>query len=181
MAVVSDTHGAPHPRTLELLTAQNPDVLLHAGDIGELRILDEFAKVCPVLAVRGNVDVRLAGLADVLIVEVVAKDRLLLRIVMLHIGLYGPKLRPEVARLARTVAASLVVCGHSHVPFMGSERGITAYNPGSSGPKRYGLPVVFGTVDVSATGLRLRHIDCETGQVWQPPGGPSPDTKDRIA
>jgi predicted phosphodiesterase len=88
---------------------------------------------------------------------------------MLHIGVYGPKLRGDVARLARAQEASLVVCGHSHVPFIGRDAGLGVFNPGSVGPRRFQLPIVFGMMDLSPAGVRLRHIDCETGQTWLPP------------
>jgi putative phosphoesterase len=169
LAVVSDTHSAPHRRAAEVLTGLRPDAILHAGDIGELRVLDELRKLCPILAVRGNVDVRLPGLPDVLVVEVVSSTELVLRILVLHVGVYGPKLRADVARLARAEAASLVVCGHSHVPFIGGERGLTVFNPGSMGPRRFGLPIVMGLIELHARGVRLSHVDCETGQPWEPP------------
>jgi putative phosphoesterase len=169
LAVVADTHSMPHSRALGLLAALRPDAMLHAGDIGDLRVLDQLAMVCPVLAVRGNVDVRHAGLPDVLVVEVGSPERLVLRILLLHIGLNGLNLRADIARLARAEAASLVVCGHSHVPFMGSDGGLTIFNPGSAGPRRFSLPVVFGVVDVNARDVRLSHIDCESGQAWEPP------------
>ncbi len=169
LAVVADTHSAPHPNTLGVLTKLHPDAILHAGDVGELRVLDELATVCPVLAVRGNIDVRLPGLADTLVVEVGTADRLYLRILLVHIGVYGPKLRAEVASRARAEAASLVVCGHSHIPFIGTDRGITVFNPGSAGPRRFNLPILLGTIDVSTRDVRLKHFDCKTGQSWVPP------------
>jgi hypothetical protein len=55
------------------------------------------------------------------------------------------------------------------VPFIGQEEDLTVFNPGSAGPRRFGLPILFGTIDVSASGVRLAHIDCETGQPWSPP------------
>jgi len=170
LAVVADTHSALNSRALGALAALHPDAILHAGDVGDLRVLDELATVCPVLAVRGNIDVRLPGLADVLVVEVGTADRLFLRILLLHIGVYGPKLRADATRLARAEAASIVVCGHSHVPFIGSDRGLTVFNPGSVGPRRFNLPILFGTIDVNARDVRLKHFDCNTGQPWEPPG-----------
>jgi uncharacterized protein len=62
-----------------------------------------------------------------------------------------------------------VVCGHSHVPFLGRDRGLTVFNPGSIGPRRFHLPIVFGTIDVTLAGLRFAHVDCETGMQWSPP------------
>jgi putative phosphoesterase len=169
LAVVADTHSALHSNALGALEKLRPDAILHAGDVGELRVLDELAKVCQVLAVRGNIDVRLPGLADVLVVEVGTPERLSLRILLLHIGVYGPKLRADAARLARAEAASLVVCGHSHIPFIGTDRGLTVFNPGSAGPRRFDLPILFGTIDVGLRDVRLKHFDCITGQPWAPP------------
>jgi putative phosphoesterase len=169
-AVLSDTHSAPHPLTSTWLEKLKPDAILHAGDIGALQVLDDLGKICPVFAVRGNIDGRIPGVFDVLTLELTQEEQPILRILMLHIGVYGPKLNANVARLANAESASLIVCGHSHVPFIGSERGLTVFNPGSIGPRRFGLPIVFGLIDVSAAGFRLSHIDGETGQLWEPPG-----------
>src|SRR3954471_19978063 len=121
LVIVADTHSQPHPNTIGHLAALRPDAILHAGDIGDLEVLDALAGVAPVLAVRGNIDTRAQALPDVLVLDVTGRDRSL-RILLLHIGVHGPKLRAEVARLARNEGASLVICGHSHVPFIGRER-----------------------------------------------------------
>lgn len=168
-AVVADTHSAPHPRTRELARALNPVALLHAGDIGEEKVLADLAEVAPVLAVRGNIDARMPGVPDVLLLEVECAGELVTRLLMTHIAVNGPVLRADAARLARAENAGLVVCGHSHVPFIGKDRGIVVFNPGSIGPRRFTLPIVFGCLEVSRDGLRMSHIDCETGQPWSPP------------
>jgi putative phosphoesterase len=168
VAIVADTHSQPHPNTIGQLAALRPDAILHAGDIGDLHVLDALATVAPVLAVRGNIDTRAHTLPDILVVDVAGGERSQ-RVLLLHIGVYGPKLRGDVARLARSEGASLVVCGHSHVPFIGRERDLIVFNPGSAGPRRFHLPIVFGTMDVTPAGIRLGHIDCETGAPWLPP------------
>ncbi|HKE15463.1 MAG TPA: metallophosphoesterase family protein [Kofleriaceae bacterium] len=168
IAVVADTHSRPHPATADHLAALAPEAILHAGDIGELSVLDDLARVAPVLAVRGNIDTRAPSLPDALTIDLVT-GRGALRILMIHIAVHGPRLRAEVARLARAEKASLVVCGHSHVPFIGQHAGLTVFNPGSIGPRRFSLPIVFGTIDIAPTGVRLTHIDCETGTPWTPP------------
>jgi uncharacterized protein len=43
------------------------------------------------------------------------------------------------------------------------------FNPGSIGPRRFHLPIVFGTIAITPRGVRLAHIDCQTGQPWSPP------------
>lgn len=170
IAAVSDTHSLPHAATRDLLTALAPDAILHAGDIGDAAVVDQLAEVAPVYVVRGNIDTR-TTFPDVMTVDLVdpSTDALRLRIFLTHIAVNGPKLRADVARLALETRSSLVVCGHSHVPFISQERGLTVFNPGSIGPRRLYLPIVFGTIAITPTSVRLAHINCETGQPWSPP------------
>jgi uncharacterized protein len=169
LGIVADTHSRPHPALLEQLRARQPDAILHAGDIGDLEVLDALATVAPVHAVRGNIDVRARDLPDDLTIDIVADGDPVLRILLLHIGVNGPRLRADAARQAKAVGASLVVCGHSHVPFIGEDRHLVVFNPGSAGPRRFQLPIVFGTIEIGPSGIRLAHVDCETGQPWSPP------------
>jgi hypothetical protein len=169
LGVVADTHGRPHPGTAEHLSAFQPDAIVHAGDIGDLKVLRELGALAPVFAVRGNIDVRAHDLPDVLTLDVMGPAGPTLRILLVHIGLNGPKIRADVARLAREKDAALVICGHSHVPFLGQDRGLSVFNPGSVGPRRFSLPIVFGTMVLNADGVQFAHVDCETGMVWTPP------------
>jgi putative phosphoesterase len=175
IACVADTHSQPHPAIAERLGSIAPDAILHAGDIGDPAVIDQLAATARVFAVRGNIDTR-SGLPDVLILDVVdpgagtaAGDARRLRILLTHIAVNGPRLRAEVARMARAEQASLVVCGHSHVPFIGQDRDLTVFNPGSIGPRRFHLPIVFGTLAITPGAVRLAHVDCETGRTWMPP------------
>ena len=167
LAVVADTHSHPHAATHERLAALAPDAILHAGDIGDDRIIEQLTEIAPVFVVRGNIDTR-ATFPDVLTLDLVGADRRL-RIFLIHIAVTGPRLRADVARMARAERAQLVVCGHSHVPFIGQDRDLAVFNPGSIGPRRFHLPIVFGTIAVTPTGVRLAHVDCETGRPWTPP------------
>jgi uncharacterized protein len=167
IAVVADTHSQPHPAIHAHLAALAPAAILHAGDIGDLGVIDELAAIAPVFVVRGNVDGR-AGFPDIVTLDLIGADRRL-RIFLIHIAVNGPRLRGDVARMARAAGASLVVCGHSHVPFIGKERDLTVFNPGSVGPRRFQLPIVFGIITVTPTRVALAHVDCETGRPWHPP------------
>jgi predicted phosphodiesterase len=51
---------------------------------------------------------------------------------------------------------------------MARQNGISVFNPGSAGPRRFRLPIVFGAIDVTPTAVRLAHFDCESGQPWTP-------------
>jgi uncharacterized protein len=168
IAVVADTHSAPHPLAAQLIERLSVDAILHAGDIGDLSVLTGLAKLAPLTAVRGNIDERAPQLPDVVTIDVQSGGESVLKLLLMHIAVYGPKLRADAARLAVESGARLVVCGHSHVPFIGRDRGLTLFNPGSIGPRRMHLPIVFGLLEIAAGKLSLKHISCETGEEWLP-------------
>jgi putative phosphoesterase len=168
LVVVADTHSRPDARSPSLIAEQHPDHILHGGDIGSPAVLDALADIAPVTAVRGNIDAQMPGVPDVVTIDVREGDATLLTMLLLHIALYGPKLRADAVRLARAAGASLVVCGHSHVPFMGRDQGIAVLNAGSIGPRRFRLPIVFAVVDIRRDGVKMHHVSCETGETWRP-------------
>lgn len=168
LAIVADTHSHPHPKTASLIAALRPAAILHAGDIGDLSVLDALGKLAPVIAVRGNIDGRERGLPDVVTLDIRAGAESALKLLLMHIAVYGPKVRADAARLAHASAAKLIVCGHSHVPFVGRDKGLTVFNPGSIGPRRMHLPILFGILQIELGKLSLRHVDCETGRDWTP-------------
>ncbi|MBT8493546.1 MAG: metallophosphatase family protein [Deltaproteobacteria bacterium] len=169
IAVVADSHSKPHSRALELVSLVAPPAILHAGDIGNLRVLDDLEAIAPLFAVRGNIDGHDPRTPDYRIIDLERDGRRILRILLTHIAVYGPKLRKDVRERARAEGAQLVVCGHSHVPLVAADHGITVFNPGSLGPRRFQLPIVFGVLEIGDK-LGFSHIDCETGEAWSPPG-----------
>lgn len=168
IVVVSDTHSVIHPNTARLVKELDADHLFHGGDIGNLGILDELRGLAPLTAVRGNIDGQVTEVPESIDVEVRAGSRSLLKILLMHIAVYGPKVRVEAWRLAQRYGSRMVVCGHSHVPFMGRDKGLVLFNPGSIGPRRGSLPITLGLLEVSPTGINLKHVNCETGQTWRP-------------
>jgi putative phosphoesterase len=168
VAVVADTHSKPHPRAAEHLAALAPTAILHAGDIGDLAVLDELGRIAPVIAVRGNIDERVTTVPDIVTIDIRAGEASALKLLMLHIAVYGPKIRADAAKLASHAGARVIVCGHSHTPFVGRDKGLTVFNPGSIGPRRMHLPIVFGVLEIAAAKLSLRHVNCETGETWTP-------------
>lgn len=135
IGLISDTHGLVRPEARAAL--EGCDVLLHAGDIGKMAVLDELAAVAPVHAVRGNVD-RDPSFADV-------PETRDLRLAGLAIHLVH---RPQDVTPAAAAAADLIICGHTHKPLVGTLHGRPHVNPGSAGPRRFSLPVSVGIVEV---------------------------------
>jgi len=142
LGIVSDTHGLLRPEVLPAL--RGVDRILHIGDIGKISILDELAKIAPVTAIRGNIDLE-GPCAKLPETEVVlAEDHY---IYMLH-DLKTLHLDPAAAKFA------VVLHGHTHVPNHYSKKGVHYFNPGSCGPRRFDLPVTLGLLEITAKEIR---------------------------
>ena len=132
IGVISDTHGLLRPEALAAL--RGSDCIIHAGDIGDPRILDRLAEIAPLTAVRGNVDhgewAQKIPPTNVLEIGEVC-------IYVLHI-LDQLDVKPEAAKFAA------VIYGHSHEAMEEWRNGVLYFNPGSAGPRRFRLPVSVG-------------------------------------
>src|SRR4051812_45357273 len=96
LGVVADTHSKPHAKGVKHLAALKPGAILHAGDIGDLSALECFREIAPLIAVRGNIDTRAPDLPDQVGLEITnANGKVALRLLLLHIAVYGPKLRAD--------------------------------------------------------------------------------------
>jgi putative phosphoesterase len=136
IGVISDTHGLMRPEALAAL--RGVEHILHAGDVGDVAILDALREIAPVTAIRGNVDV--AGpCADLPATDVVDLGGQLFYLV--H-SVHDLDINPKAAGVA------MVVSGHSHKAKVEVKDGVVYFNPGSSGPKRFSLPVTVGFVTV---------------------------------
>ena len=136
IGVISDTHGLLRPEAVEAL--RGVEHILHAGDVGDIAILDALRKVAPVTAIRGNVDVS-GACAELPATDVVELgDRLFYLVHSVH----DLDINPVAAGVA------MVVSGHSHKASVQVRDGVIYFNPGSAGPRRFSLPVTVGFVTV---------------------------------
>lgn len=164
LVALADTHSRPHAEGLKLVAASKPSLILHGGDIGDLTVLDTLTDIAPVVAVRGNIDSPTHDLPTTMILRWTLNGVVRSTWLLTHIAVRGPRLYREIVELAEEHGAQLVVCGHSHVPFIGRDRGLAIFNPGSIGPRRFSLPITFGTINFGLDGIDLKHINCETGE-----------------
>ena len=161
--------GVANNAALIHLRAMAPDAILHGGDIGHAQVIDDLAALAPLIAIRGNIDDHALAVPDAITLRFErVPNETVFSLLLIHIAVAGPQLRPEIVALAQKEGAALVVCGHSHVPFVGRDREITIFNPGSIGPRRLHLPIVFGEIVVDES-VTFRHLDAETGETWLPP------------
>jgi hypothetical protein len=147
LGLVSDTHGLLRESALRAL--RNTGHIIHAGDVGDPKILEALDKVAPVTAVRGNVDTGewATKLPATTVVEIGA-----VRIYVLH-NVKELKLNaipPEV---------SIIVSGHSHKPGQTTRNGVVYINPGSAGPRRFNLPTTVARLDLNLRPWVAEFID----------------------
>jgi uncharacterized protein len=136
IGVISDTHGLLRPEAVAAL--RGVEHILHAGDVGDIAILDALREIAPVTAIRGNVDVS-GACAELPATDVVELGGKLFYLV--H-SLHDLDINPLAAGVA------MVVSGHSHKASVQVRDGVIYFNPGSAGPRRFSLPVTVGFVTV---------------------------------
>ena len=149
IGVISDTHGRITNRALKAL--QGSDLIIHAGDIGNLGVLDALNRIAPVYGVRGNTDMGIWAQTLPMTQMVEAGDKLIYvihNIAMLDID-------PKVA------GVDVIIYGHSHIPKKDYKGGIIYFNPGSAGPKRFTLPISLGRIRLEEKGLEFQWADLE--------------------
>jgi putative phosphoesterase len=136
IGVISDTHGLMRPEALVAL--RGVEHILHAGDVGDIAILDALREIAPVTAIRGNVDTS-GACAELPATDVVELGN---RLFYLVHSVHDLDINPAAAGIA------MVVSGHSHKASVEVRNGVVFFNPGSAGPRRFSLPVTVGFVTV---------------------------------
>ena len=147
VGAISDTHGLIRPEAL--LAFRGVDLVLHAGDIGKLEVIEALRSIAALVAVRGNNDKgRWArGLPQTAVAEVGK-----VKIFVLH-DIKELDLDP-VAKGFR-----IVISGHSHRPSITKQNGVLYLNPGSAGPRRFKLPVAVARLRVTGGSVRAEIVE----------------------
>jgi len=147
LGLISDTHGLLRESAMRAM--RNTGIIIHAGDVGDSKILEALQNLAPVTAVRGNVDTGewATKLPPTAVVKVGA-----VRIYVLH----------DVKQLKLNSIpsdVSIVVSGHSHKPGQTTHDGIRYINPGSAGPRRFKLPITVARLNLDRQPWEAEFID----------------------
>ena len=130
------------PEALDAL--RGVDRIIHAGDVGTGDILEQLARIAPVVVVRGNVDVEELPLTAS--VELGGR-----KIFVIHV-------REEVLFDPKAAGYSAVIFGHTHKPLIEERAGVLYLNPGSAGPRRFDFRPSVARLTADARGLHARII-----------------------
>ena len=128
--LLSDTHGYIDKKIISYIN--NVDEVWHAGDIGDIRVIDRIKLSKPIKAVYGNVDnteIRMMTEKN-LIFESEG-----IRVVMTHIGGYPGKYNRNALELIQKYNPNLFICGHSHILKVIQDKKYNHlhFNPGATG------------------------------------------------
>jgi uncharacterized protein len=150
IGLISDTHGLLRPGVHHAL--KGVTLILHAGDVGGLGILDELRLIAPVRAVFGNTDP--VGEPD--LVEEIAID---IDDVSVHVSHGHECGSPTPERLADRYDADVVVYGHTHRPLVTKIGGRLFVNPGAAGPKRFNLLPSVARLTISGGNAEVEIVE----------------------
>ena len=144
VGLVSDTHFPQRCRQLPPAlfdVLAGAELILHAGDVGLLSVLDDLSRIAPVIAVHGNDDTTEAEreLPYQLVVSVAG-----VRLFLWHSHYQDPAAErasrigddmveklDRTVRMAQRADAQIAVFGHWHIPLVYRNDGVTVVNPGA--------------------------------------------------
>ena len=148
IGVISDTHipincGSIPNKIKECFSGV--DMIIHAGDLTELCVLDELAVISPkVEAVYGNMDSHQ--------VQGELAQKKIIKVGKFKIGLthgWGPakNLNDRVANEFKNV--DVIIFGHSHKPVNETRNGVLFFNPGSATDTVFAKEKTIGILEIT--------------------------------
>lgn len=110
IGLLSDTHSYLDPKVFKHF--EHVDEIWHAGDVGDLKVIDQLKAFKPLRAVYGNID------NHEMRRELKEYERFTvegLEVLLIHIAGKPGKYYPRANQLLIEKSPDLLVCGHSHI------------------------------------------------------------------
>lgn len=147
IGVISDTHGYLDGYIFHVFDGVQH--ILHGGDVGEDRILDELEEIAPVIAVSGNVDLGITARRP----QKWCGSLGGLKICMTHGHLLdAARYNASAMEFFAGENPDIIIHGHSHIAKHERESGISFLNPGAAGRPRFGRDVPSVAIIEAAPG-----------------------------
>lgn len=130
IGVLSDTHGHLPKEVYEFF--KDVDLIIHAGDIGSVDVLNELQAFKKTVAVYGNID----DFDVVVLTEKVENIEIEgLKIMVTHIGGYPNRYERGIKELIEIERPNIFISGHSHIlkVISDSKYSLLHINPGAAG------------------------------------------------
>ena len=130
IGILSDTHGYWDERYARHFAYC--DEIWHAGDIGDIAIIERLEEICPVRAVSGNID---HGAVKRRCPELLQFQCEEIPVLLTHIGGYPGNYDPSIRGSLFVRPPKLFISGHSHILKVKYDKtlGLLHINPGAAG------------------------------------------------
>jgi putative phosphoesterase len=134
IGLLSDTHGYVDPKIYSYFA--DVDEIWHAGDIGDIAVIDELRKFKPLRGVYGNIDDHLIRSELPEFNRFTCEE---VEVLMTHIGGKPGKYAKPAYDALEEKAPKLFICGHSHILLvkMDPRYNMLWMNPGACGFKGF--------------------------------------------
>ncbi|MFQ5865145.1 MAG: metallophosphoesterase family protein [bacterium] len=145
VGVISDTHGAIHPKVYSVF--EGVEMILHAGDIGTEDVITSLETLAPVRAIHGNVDTfPLSTRYD----EILTLEIHGVAICMIHqfISFNNSVIQNAMMQFPHK-RIDLLIYGHTHEAKLERVGEVLLFNPGSAGKRRFSLKPAVGLLTIS--------------------------------
>jgi putative phosphoesterase len=148
IGVISDTHLSPGNCKLpeKLISGlKGCDLIIHAGDLVDISVLDMLKKISKVEAVYGNMDERnvTSQLEDKKILNIQEK-----KICVMHGYGHPDKLVDILKNEFFSEKPDIIIFGHSHVPKNEYIDGTLFFNPGSATDTVFAPYRSYGIIEI---------------------------------
>jgi len=152
IGVVSDTHlSSPNCELPEKLVSglEGCDLIIHAGDLVNISVLDFLKKISKVEAVCGNMDEHnvISELKDKKILNIEGK-----KICVMHGYGHPDKLVDILKDEFFPEKPDIIIFGHSHLPKNEYIDGVLFFNPGSAMDTVYAPYRSYGIIEIDKEG-----------------------------
>ena len=132
--LLSDTHSALDERFLPHLEDANE--IWHAGDIGDIKVLENLEKTTKVRAVYGNIDNHIIRSATKEFINFKCEE---VNVLITHIGGYPGKYSKGIKEKIQKLRPKLFICGHSHILKVIFDKGFNLLHMNTGAAGNYGI------------------------------------------
>jgi putative phosphoesterase len=155
IGLLSDTHGHLDPKIFDYF--KDVDEIWHAGDVGDMSVIEELENFKPVKGVYGNIDgheVRAAWPKNQVF------DCEGLKVLITHIAGKPYKYVKDAHEKIQREKPDVFVCGHSHILLVQFDKNINSMwlNPGACGIKGFHKTKTILRFDVGGKELKNMEV-----------------------
>ena len=148
--LISDTHGYLDETILKYM--KDSDITIHAGDVGNEKLINTIRKHTVFIGVYGNIDDRL--------IRSTLKENEIINIenhkfLITHIAGICPNYNKKVKKLISDEKPNILIYGHSHLLKIEFDKKnqLTAINPGAAGKHGFHKKRTMIRFKISKSGL----------------------------